>query len=85
MSFNLTCEQCELYQTPTHMTFAILSYDEAGVSDGGWEGVRDRYLMWLCSMLPPGGNLADQIRTRMSMEEHAALLRSFDYLEFSYV
>ena len=56
MSLNLTLHegpngpQVDLYQTPTCITFSCLSYDPlTNEPDGGQEGVRKRYLLWLRS------------------------------------
>lgn len=48
MSMNLQCEQFEIpVQIPTCDTYLILSYNEEGDPDGGWEGVLRRYVLWL--------------------------------------
>ena len=54
MSMNLTCYQGEqkipLWQTPTHITWMCLSLNPlTKESDGGNEGVRHRYLLWVAS------------------------------------
>lgn len=51
MSLNLTCNQCELLQTPTAVTFECLAFDPVtGEPKGGHEGVRQRYIAWLEKM-----------------------------------
>lgn len=37
----------ELIQTPTWITYLILSHDEKGKPDGGPNAVMKRYLLWL--------------------------------------
>ena len=50
MSMNLGCKEIELWQTPTHITYMCLSIQKhGGWPDGGWEGVRYRYIEWLKS------------------------------------
>tara|TARA_R110000803_G_scaffold102337_2_gene170419 strand:+ start:335 stop:574 length:240 start_codon:yes stop_codon:yes gene_type:complete len=41
---NLFCEQVELWQTPTHISYMCYSND-----DGGWEGIKYRYIEWVKS------------------------------------
>jgi len=42
MSMNLHCEEVELWQTPTWVTYII---DSKG--DGGWKGILRRYKIWV--------------------------------------
>lgn len=44
MSMNLHCEEVELWQTPTYITNMCYSKE-----DGGWEGIRYRYIEWVKS------------------------------------
>lgn len=51
MSMNLTChvgkKRIDLVQTPTYITDMCLSYGKDRSPDGGMEGVRRRYVLWL--------------------------------------
>lgn len=50
MSMNLVCDECELLQTPTWVTWMCLSWDPINkVSDGGWQGILRRYEHWVMS------------------------------------
>jgi hypothetical protein len=48
---NLCCfegkKEIDLWQTPTHITYMCLSINPSGKYDGGEEGVRRRYLIWV--------------------------------------
>lgn len=44
MSMNLRCEQVELWQTPTYITYMCYSNE-----DGGWQGILYRYEEWVLS------------------------------------
>jgi hypothetical protein len=46
MSMNLYCEEVDLLQTPTHITYMCFSNN-----DGGSEGIKYRYLKWVESHL----------------------------------
>lgn len=49
MSMNLHLKNAPdlLWQTPTHITYMCMSYNEDGEPDGGMEGVRRRYVLWV--------------------------------------
>ena len=44
MSMNLVCDEIELRQTPTYITYMCYSN-----GDGGWEGILYRYKEWVKS------------------------------------
>ena len=44
MSMNLHCEEVDLWQTPTHITYMCFSN-----GDGGWQGILYRYTQWVKS------------------------------------
>ena len=48
MSMNLTCDEMELLQTPTFITWMCLSYNPISKQpDGGWQGILRRYEYWV--------------------------------------
>lgn len=78
MSINLYCEQMELWQTPTHITYMCYSNN-----DGGWRGVRYRYSHWVKSHL--NGSWKDQKAYEAEKErvdEHLRQLHKFKELKF---
>jgi hypothetical protein len=46
MSMNLHCEEFPLLQTPTFITYMCFSNE-----DGGWQGIKYRYVQWVKSQL----------------------------------
>jgi hypothetical protein len=42
MSMNLYCDEVELWQTPTYITYMCYSNE-----DGGWKGILYRYIEWV--------------------------------------
>lgn len=42
MSMNLHCEETELWQTPTYISYMCYSNE-----DGGWKGIYYRYKKWV--------------------------------------
>jgi hypothetical protein len=46
MSLNLHCNEVELWQTPTYIT--LMTYSN---NDGGWLGIKYRYIQWVESHL----------------------------------
>lgn len=42
MSMNLFCEEVDLWQTPTYITYMCYSNQ-----DGGWQGIKYRYIQWV--------------------------------------
>jgi hypothetical protein len=85
MSMNLTCEGVELWQTPTYITWMCLSYDPStGLPDGGHEGVRRRYIMWVESSTDGVWNDANALdRQRRSVAEHLKIVKSIVEPKFS--
>jgi len=81
MSLNLHCKEVDLWQTPTHITMMCYSNN-----DGGWEGIRYRYLQWVAShtngVWKNPQDLADE-KTRV--KEHTDRLMSKKSLTFSIV
>ena len=64
MSMNLHMEGVDLMpQTPTHITYMCLSYNEEGKPDGGMEGVRRRFLLWLKGTLDGGWDDQELLKT----------------------
>jgi hypothetical protein len=39
---NLHCEQMDLWQTPTYITYMCISNN-----NGGWKGIKHRYSLWV--------------------------------------
>ena len=96
MSMNLTCKQVDLWQTPTFITWMCLSARPNGKGvykqDGGWRGVKFRYLEWVKSCANGAWGTGPQCRGTLeqmkdmqeSIEKHVKLLDSFPKLDFSY-
>ena len=83
MSMNLHCDEMDLWQTPTYITYMSMSLDNNGNPDGGMEGVRKRYLMWVKSRL--NGVWRDQEEyeiEKMNVEEHCAQVMALEDPEF---
>ncbi len=87
MSLNLTCEGIELWQTPTHITEICLSYNpKTGKSDGGNEGVRRRYLLWVASSLNGVWSNPEELQNqRARVFEHAKQVRALKRPRFSFI
>jgi len=84
---NLTCEGVELWQTPTYITWMCLSYDPVtGEPDGGHEGVRRRYIMWVESSTDGvWKDVNDLELTRRCVEEHLKIVNSIEEPRFSFI
>ena len=91
MSKNLTLHEANgkdvhLWQTPSFITDMCLSVNQAGIFDGGMEGVRRRYIIWVNShqngMWESGEDL-EHMRERI--KEHTKLVMSVTYPEFSWI
>jgi hypothetical protein len=81
MSMNLHCDEVNLWQTPTHITWMCYSN-----RDGGWKGIRYRYCEWVKGTLNgvyKTTEEADDARYRVST--HLALINSKKTLTFSVV
>lgn len=98
MSFNLTCDEFDPVQTPTSITFMILSFNEDRQLDGGWQGVYKRYVHWLEYCRQVGFNEAAQEPERQKQVDinwklrimeadlfYKAALESGGELHFDYV
>lgn len=46
MSMNLGCDKYNLPQIGTMDSYLIISWDDDGNPDGGWQGVARRYILW---------------------------------------
>lgn len=81
MSMNLHCEEVELWQTPTHISYMCYSNN-----NGGWRGILYRYEQWVQSLLN-GVFTEDELERRdelkESIKEHIKELHSFKRLRFS--
>lgn len=89
MSMNLTCsERCQpvpLWQTPTFITWMCLSFDPHGVPDGGHEGVRRRYILWVESTLDGVWKDREDLEAhREAVQEHVSAIRKLQSPRFSY-
>lgn len=83
MSMNLHCNKVDLWQTPTWVTYLCMSLDDEGNPDGGMEGVRRRYIMWVKSTLNGVWNSTEDFEGhRASVEDHLRELNSHKDLEF---
>lgn len=90
MSMNLTCraggQEVTLWQTPTWVTWMCLSYHpRTHKPDGGHEGVRRRYLIWVEGHLN-GIFLSeeDAAFNRWRVNEHLEKIRDLKRPQFSY-
>lgn len=87
---NLTCHEdgyaVPLWQTPTHITYMCLSYHpETRKPDGGHEGVRRRYLLWVESSTNGVWKSSDDLRAQEECaREHCAHIRGLKRPHFSY-
>lgn len=79
MSFNLECDQMDLWQTPTHITFMCYSNE-----DGGWEGIKYRYIQWVEHHSDGVYETAEDANdAREIVKDHIDKLNSFNKLDFS--
>jgi len=93
MSMNLTLHdgedgpEVELWQTPTFITWMCLSYDpETQAPDGGHEGVRRRYLIWIEGQLSGVWKDMDEFRfLKKEIDEHTKLINSAKDPYFSFI
>ena len=78
MSINLQCKEVELWQTPTWVTNICYSKNQ-----GGWRGIRDRYLIWLNSQLNGVYSYPRELQQKREIiQEHQEELLSFKQLHF---
>ena len=93
MSMNLTRHDGEdgpelpLWQTPTHITWMCLSYNpKTKRPDGGHEGVRRRYLLWVESHLNGTWKSSEDLdHMRASVRDHTAAVLAVKRPRFSYI
>lgn len=90
MSMNLTChvgrERIELWQTPTFITWMCLSTNPKTLKpDGGNEGVRRRYILWVESSLDGVWTSAEDLRwERENVALHTKRIKELKRPSFSY-
>lgn len=78
MSMNLACDQVELYQTPTYITYMCYSNN-----NGGWKGIKYRYIQWFESRLNGVYESLEEIdELEKQIKEHVDKLNSFKKLDF---
>jgi len=78
MSMNLYCEEVELWQTPTYITYMCYSNN-----DGGFQGIRYRYTQWVKSHLNGvWDDVEDYTDTKERIKEHLEKLNSYKKLRF---
>lgn len=75
MSINLECDQFNLYQTPTEVTYKCYYAGSPFVIDN-WENIRDKYIKWLRAT-----NKHDKDYAEMA-EDHIKDLMSYPHLTF---
>jgi hypothetical protein len=84
MSMNLTCAEVELWQTPTYITYMCYSNE-----DGGWQGIKYRYIQWVKSLTNGVYNTKAEIKQRNDLQnriqDHIKELDSFDELHFDII
>ena len=78
MSMNLHCEEVELWQTPTYITYMCYSDN-----DGGLQGILNRYCLWVKGTLD---GVYDDVtildEKRNAVVEHITELKSYAKLTF---
>lgn len=82
MSMNLHCDEMELYQTPTKVTYECIQSE-----DDSWEVIRDRYIAWVRSQYEKMPRTTqeeefDYKDKKEWCEDHISELLSFDKLTF---
>lgn len=76
---NLHCEEMELWQTPTHITYMCYSNQ-----DGGWRGIKYRYVEWVKSSTNGVWKDAKELQwARERVNDHLKKLNRFKELHFS--
>ena len=76
-----------LRQTPTSITWMCLSYNPITLEpDGGMEGVRRRYLLWLDGTLTgKWDSIEDLNYAREDIKEHKAKIMEVQDPQFSFI
>lgn len=87
MSMNLHCEEMELRQTPTYITYmcAYVGHDKDGmyVQDKDWKAIRFRYIEWVKSGLNGVWEDPDDYEyAKKEIAEHVEKLMKFKKLNF---
>lgn len=78
MSMNLHCEEMDLWQSPTAITYMCYSH-----ADGGWQGIKYRYIQWVKGSL--NGVWDDEAEHKSAIKavnEHIEELNSYEKLNF---
>lgn len=79
MSMNLHCEEVELWQTPTWVTYMCYSNE-----DGGWKGIFYRYSEWVKGTANGAyPTKADVDWARERVKDHLAQFKGKKTLTFS--
>ena len=83
MGMNLHCDETDLWQTPTYITDMCMSLDDNGNPDGGMEGVRKRYLMWVRGRLNGAWRTKEDYEIEeMIVQEHCELVMALENPQF---
>ena len=78
---NLHCEEVNLIQTPTFITYMCFSN-----ADGGWQGIKYRYIQWLKYECQLAFNRSrGSIDNYEYVKEHVEELNRHNVLTFSIV
>lgn len=80
MSMNLCCDEMDLWQTPSYITYMCYSEE-----DGGWEGIKRRYITWVKSHsngVWRKEQYAEHDRVRADIKHHLEELDSYKTLNF---
>jgi hypothetical protein len=81
MSMNLHCNEVNLLQTPTFITYMCWSNE-----DGGWQGVKYRYIQWVKYQCQVDFNQSQaEVDNSDFMKQHIAELNSYKKLTFSII
>jgi len=77
---NLHCEEVELYQTPTWVTWLCYysNYDKKIPST--WQDIREKYILWFLNRYSPMSS-----DDRETNKEHVNTLRSKKHLTFGII
>jgi hypothetical protein len=78
MSMNLHCEQMDLCQTPTWVTYACYLADVKSKTPSDWKTIREKYIAWYSSGFGKKPSRMD----RECRDAHINQLRSFEKLDF---
>jgi len=80
MSMNLHCAEVDLWQTPTYITYMCYSNN-----DGGWKGIKYRYIQWIKGQRSQFKNKEECNEWFATVSAHIKELDSYNKLTFNIV